>query len=117
MQNKHTPMDGLMRYASYLGYGKIHIKVDSKTGLRAIIAVHSTKLGPAIGGCRMIAYDNTNKAIEDALRLGYMMSYKAAITGVPHGGAKAVLIRPPVIKDREAYFECFGDFVNELGGA
>ncbi|OGT55176.1 MAG: hypothetical protein A3F43_01780, partial [Gammaproteobacteria bacterium RIFCSPHIGHO2_12_FULL_42_10] len=51
-----------------------------------------------------------------ALRLGYMMSYKAAITGLPHGGAKSVLMRPRVIKDRVAYFEAFGEFMNELGG-
>src|SRR4029077_5481523 len=87
-----------------------------KTGLFAIVAIHSLKLGPAIGGCRMVHYDSMDKAIEDALRLGYMMSYKSAITNLPHGGAKAVLVKPKVIKDREAYFEKFGEFVNELGG-
>ncbi len=113
---KHTNMDALVRYAKYLGYGDLHFKVDNRTGLHAIVAIHSTKRGPAIGGCRMITYDTINQAIEDALRLGYMMSYKAAIAELPHGGAKAVLIRPPFIKDRAAYFETFGEFLNELGG-
>ena len=115
-QMKHTQMDGLMRYARYLGFGDLHIKIDEKSGLKAIVAIHSTKRGPAIGGCRILHYQTTNQAIEDALRLGYMMSYKAAITNLPHGGAKAVLMKPAVIKNRDAYFEAFGEFMNELGG-
>jgi leucine dehydrogenase len=118
---KHSPrlhhtVDRLMRYARSLGYGDVHTKIDSKTGLHAIIAVHNLKHGPAIGGCRMVSYQSIDKAWEDALRLGYMMSYKAAINNLPHGGAKAVIIKPAIIKDREAYFEKFGEFVNELGG-
>lgn len=117
---RHTPSvnhtDSLIRYAEFLGYGDIHIKIDQKTGLKAIVAVHNLKRGPAIGGCRMVEYQTMDKAIEDSLRLGYMMSYKAAINNLPHGGGKAVLIKPKVIKDREAYFEKFGEFVNELGG-
>ncbi|HEX4044747.1 MAG TPA: Glu/Leu/Phe/Val dehydrogenase dimerization domain-containing protein [Gammaproteobacteria bacterium] len=112
----YTICDSLMRYAEFLGYGETHIKIDQKTGLKAIIAIHNLKRGPAIGGCRMVAYSHVDKAMEDALRLGYMMSFKAAINNLPHGGAKAVLIKPPVIKDREAYFEKFGEFVHELGG-
>ncbi|TAK77691.1 MAG: amino acid dehydrogenase [Gammaproteobacteria bacterium] len=108
--------DSLMRYAEFLGYGEVHTKIDEKTGLKAIIAIHSLRRGPAIGGCRMVTYPSDAKAYEDVLRLGYMMSYKAAINNLPHGGAKAVLIKPAVIKDREAYFEKFGEFVNELGG-
>ncbi len=113
---KHTRLDGLMRYAELLGYGDVHIKVDKQTGLKAFIAVNNLKRGPAIGGCRLATYASANKAMEDALRLGYMMSYKAAINNLPHGGAKAVIIKPDVIEDREAFFEKFGDFVNELGG-
>ena len=105
-----------MRYAEFLGFGDLHTRIDEKTGLKAIVAIHNLKRGPAIGGCRMLHYDNVNKAIEDALRLGYMMSYKAAINNLPHGGAKSVLIKPKVIKDREAYFEKFGEFINDLGG-
>jgi leucine dehydrogenase len=113
---RHTELDGLFRYANFLNYGDVHFKFDRATGLQAIVAIHNLKRGPAIGGCRLIHYSSTNAALEDALRLGYMMSYKAAISNLNHGGAKAVLIKPAVIKDRKAYFEAFGDFVNELGG-
>jgi leucine dehydrogenase len=112
----YTVADSLMRYAEFLGYGEIHTKIDEATGLKAIVAINNLKRGPAIGGCRMFAYQTIDKALEDALRLGYMMSYKAAINNLAHGGAKAVLIKPKVIKDREAYFEKFGEFVNDLGG-
>ncbi len=108
--------DSLMRYAESLGYGSIHTKIDKKTGLFAIVAINNLNRGPAIGGCRMVHYASVNKAMEDALRLGYMMSYKAAITNLVHGGAKSVIIKPKVIKDREAFFETFGEFVNDLGG-
>lgn len=112
----HTGCDSLMRYARVLGFGDLHIKIDPKTGLQAIVAVHNLKRGPAIGGCRMVAYETVDQAIEDVLRLARMMSYKAAINNLPHGGGKSVIIKPKVITDRDAYFEKFGDFVNELGG-
>lgn len=115
-KTNYTVCDSLIRYAELLGYGELHTKIDEKTGLKAFVAIHNLNRGPAIGGCRMVAYQTVDRAIEDALRLGYMMSYKAAITNLPHGGAKAVLIKPAVIKDREAYFEKFGEFVQDLGG-
>lgn len=114
--SRFTVADSLMRYAEFLGYGDVHVKIDQKTGLKAIVAIHNLNRGPAIGGCRLANYQSVSKAMEDALRLGYMMSYKAAINYLPHGGAKAVIIKPKVIKDREAFFEKFGEFVNELGG-
>lgn len=112
----HTICDSLTRYAEFLGYGDIHTKIDKKTGLKAIVAVHNLNRGPAIGGCRMVHYHAMDAAYEDALRLGYMMSYKAAINNLPHGGAKAVIIKPQGDFDREALFEKFGEFVHELGG-
>lgn len=115
-QVHYTACDSLMRYADLLGYGEIHTKIDDKTGLKAIVAIHNLSRGPAIGGARCVAYQTMDKAVEDVLRLGYMMSYKAAINNLPHGGAKAVLIKPKVIKDRAAYFEKFGEFINSLGG-
>ncbi len=114
--SRYTAYDSLMRYARFLGYGDVHIKFDHETGLQAIVAIHNLNRGPAIGGCRMISYANMDNAMEDALRLGYMMSYKAAITNLPHGGAKSVIIKPKVIKNREALLEKFGEFVQELGG-
>ncbi len=112
----HTVCDSLMRYARALGFGDLHIKIDPSTGLQAIVAVHNLKRGPAIGGCRMVPYESVDQAIEDVLRLARMMSFKAAINNLPHGGGKSVIIKPKVIIDREAYFEKFGDFVNDLGG-
>lgn len=113
---RFTIADSLMRYAEFLGYGDVHTKIDEKTGLKAIIAVNNLKRGPAIGGCRFSTYQSMGTAMEDVLRLGYMMSYKAAINNLPHGGAKAVIIKPKVIKDYDALFEKFGEFVHELGG-
>src|SRR5690348_8420402 len=102
-KKRHSVLDSLMRYARMLGYGEIHAVVDGKTGLQGFVAIHNLNRGPAIGGCRMVPYATTAKAMEDAIRLGYMMSYKAAITNLNHGGAKAVLMRPTEIKDKEAY--------------
>ena len=113
---RRTVCDSLFRYAEFLEFGDIHIKFDAVTGLKAIIAVHNLKRGPAIGGCRLVSYGTVDKAIEDVLRLAHMMSFKAAANNLPHGGAKSVLIKPKIIKNREAYFEKFGEFVNSLGG-
>lgn len=109
----------LMRYAKMLGFGEIHTKIDSKTGLYAMIAVHSNKLGPALGGCRFYSYKCPELALEDVLRLAYGMTLKAAACGLPSGGAKAVIIKPASLTDSEArktLFRSFGDFVNELNG-
>ena len=111
-----TVYDRLFRYAEFLGFGELHIKIDQKTGLRAIIALHSTVPGPAIGGCRCLTYDTTDQALADALRLAQMMSYKAAAANLSHGGAKAVLMKHGNIKDRQSYFESFGKFVDEMDG-
>lgn len=96
--------------------GGLHIKHDPETGLIAIIAIHSTALGPALGGCRFIEYSTIEEAITDALRLARGMSYKAAITGVPTGGGKAVIMKPKNIDDLEKFFGKFGQFVEQLGG-
>ncbi len=113
---RKTECMDLFATAKAQGFGEIHLKYDPETQLRAIIAVHSTKLGPAAGGCRCRPYLSTEAAIDDALRLARSMSYKAALAGLPCGGGKAVLIQPEAIPDREAYFEAFGDFVESLGG-
>ncbi|MCD6046096.1 MAG: ldh [Gammaproteobacteria bacterium] len=98
------------------GFGDIHYKVDTATGLQAIIAIHSTKRGPALGGCRFIHYDSSQEAIIDAMRLAKGMSYKTAIAGLPVGGGKAVIMKPDNLTDRPALFRAFGQFVQELGG-
>jgi leucine dehydrogenase len=106
----------LMRYARMLKFGDIHTKIDPKTGLHAIIAIHNTKLGAPIGGCRFYSYAAPELALKDALRLSYGMTLKAAACGLPHGGAKAVIIKPKHDFDRKALFRSFGDFIQELNG-
>src|SRR3990167_5839660 len=112
----HTLCDSLFRYAEFLKFGEVHVKIDEATGLKAIVAIHNLKLGPAIGGCRFVTYATADKAIEDALRLAQMMSFKSAANNLPHGGGKAVLIKPKRMRNHEAYFEKFGEFVEALGG-
>lgn len=94
----------------------LHLAQDPATGLKAIIAIHSTRLGPALGGCRYLPYPNDEAAIGDAIRLAQGMSYKAALAGLEQGGGKAVIIRPPHLDNRGALFEAFGRFIESLGG-
>ncbi|WP_028387570.1 Leu/Phe/Val dehydrogenase [Legionella fairfieldensis] len=108
--------DDFLDYALSHGFGDLHFKVDAATGMKAIVAIHNTKLGPALGGCRFIEYPNTAMAINDAMRLARGMSYKAASVNLPLGGGKAVIIKPAKTYDREGYLHAFGRFVNELGG-
>jgi leucine dehydrogenase len=88
---------------------------DEKTGLQAIIAIHSTALGPAVGGCRMWDYKTSDEALTDALRLSKGMTYKASISGLNWGGGKSVLVGPPSAKTPEM-LKKFGEFVDRLGG-
>ena len=89
---------------------------DAATGLRAIIAVHSTVLGPAAGGCRMWPYATTTEAVSDVLRLSRGMSYKNAMAQLPFGGGKAVIIADPRQPKSPELFEAFGRFVDSHGG-
>ncbi|GLQ32142.1 Glu/Leu/Phe/Val family dehydrogenase [Litoribrevibacter albus] len=84
--------------------------------LNAIVAIHSTELGPALGGCRFVPYSDTASAALDAARLAQGMSYKAALAGVPFGGGKSVILYPEGEFDREALFEAFGSVVEQLNG-
>lgn len=97
-------------------YGEVHFKHDRATGLKAIVAVHDSRLGPSLGGCRFLPYDTDEEAVIDALRLARGMTYKAALAGLAHGGGKSVLIRPKQHFDRVAMFRAFGRFVDDLGG-
>jgi leucine dehydrogenase len=111
-----SAQDDFLDYALEHGFGDLHFKVDSATGMKAIIAIHNTKLGPALGGCRFIEYPNTVSAIYDVMRLARGMSYKAASVNLPLGGGKAVIIKPSEPFDRVAYFHAFGKFIAELNG-
>ena len=94
----------------------LHVTQDPATGLQAIIALHSTRLGPALGGCRYLTYSDTHSAVADAARLAQSMSYKAALAGLPFGGGKAVILRPAHVPNRGALFEAFGRFIETLNG-
>ncbi len=89
---------------------------DENVGLKAIIAIHSTVLGPALGGSRMWNYESEEDALNDVLRLSRGMTYKAAVTGLNLGGGKAVIIGDPKKDKSEALFRSFGRFVQGLGG-
>ncbi|MAW21577.1 MAG: leucine dehydrogenase [Flavobacteriales bacterium] len=89
---------------------------DSETGLKAIIAIHNTTLGPALGGTRMWNYDNEYDALNDVLRLSRGMSLKAAISGLDLGGGKAVIIGDSNTQKTEVLMRKFGQYVESLGG-
>ena len=89
---------------------------DPATGLRAIVAIHSTALGPALGGTRFFPYASTADALADVLDLSRGMSYKAALAGLDLGGGKAVIIGDPVQLRSEALLRAYGRFVQSLGG-
>ena len=89
---------------------------DESAGLKGIIAIHDTTLGPALGGVRMWSYNNEQEAIRDVLRLSRGMTYKAAISGLNLGGGKAVIIGDPHKDKTEKLFRAFGRFVDSLGG-
>ncbi len=89
---------------------------DAASGLSAIIAIHSTALGPAAGGCRVWRYASEQDAIHDVLRLSQGMSYKNAMAGLAFGGGKAVILKGADFTPDDALFEKFGDFVDSLGG-
>ena len=95
---------------------ELHQFRDPVTGLRALIALHSTRLGPALGGCRCLPYPDENTAEIDVCRLARGMSFKAAMAGLPLGGGKAVIIEPAKTYDRQALFQSFGRAVESLGG-
>lgn len=94
----------------------LHFFSDEATGLEAVVAIHNTRLGPALGGCRYLAYNSVEDAIADAMRLARGMSYKAALAGLDQGGGKAVILRQPHTADRAALFEAFGRCIESLRG-
>jgi len=89
---------------------------DKSSGLKAIIAIHSTKLGAAVGGCRLWDYANDEAALVDVLRLSKSMTYKNAMAGLKMGGGKSVIIGDPKTLKSTALFEAFGHALNNLNG-
>ncbi len=106
----------LLDYMQKYSYKKVLVCNDTQTGLRAIIAIHSTDLGPATGGLRMWPYASEKEAIFDALRLARGMTYKYAAAGLNLGGGKAVIIGDPKRDKTEALLRAYARFVDQLGG-
>lgn len=89
---------------------------DSATGLKGIIAIHNTALGPALGGCRMFPYSSEEAALIDVLNLSRAMSYKAAAAGIDAGGGKSVIIGSPETDKTPELFQAFGQYIESLRG-
>lgn len=102
--------------ADALGHEQVVFCHDKHTGLKAIIAIHNTVLGPAMGGTRMWAYNSESEALEDVLRLSRGMTFKNAMAGLHLGGGKAVIIGDARTIKTEALLRMYGKFINSLNG-
>jgi valine dehydrogenase (NAD+) len=98
------------------GYEQVVFCHDRASGLRAIVAIHSTVLGPGLGGTRFYPYPSEDAALDDVLRLAKGMTYKAAVSGVDLGGGKAVILGDPATDKSEALLRAYARFVHSLGG-
>jgi leucine dehydrogenase len=99
-----------------MGHEEVVFLHRKECGLKAIVAIHSTALGPALGGCRMRPYENEEEALVDVLRLSQGMTYKNAVAGLNLGGGKSVIIGDPEKDKSEELFRSFGRLINSLGG-
>jgi leucine dehydrogenase len=108
-------MESIFEKVQQMGHEQVVFCHDANSGLKAIIAIHNTTLGPALGGTRLWSYQSDEDAIIDALRLSRGMTYKNAISGLNIGGGKAVIIADPSMKS-EALWRRYGRFVNSLNG-
>ncbi len=107
---------GIFEQMAQYGHEQLVFCYDKSTGLRAIIAIHDTTLGPALGGLRMWQYEREEDAVTDVLRLSRGMTYKNSAMGLNLGGGKAVLWGDPRTDKSEELFRAFGKFVESLGG-
>ena len=106
----------ILQQMSTEGHEQVAMFSDPGSGLKAIIAIHDTTLGPACGGTRMWPYENEADALTDVLRLSQAMTYKSAAAGLHFGGGKAVIIGDPYTQKTEALMRAYGRFVDTLGG-
>ena len=107
---------GVFNHPEFDHHDSVHYFEDPASGLKAIIAIHSTALGPAAGGCRRWTYASDDLALTDVLRLSRGMTFKNAIAGLPFGGGKAVILASEHAPKSTALFEAFGRAVDSLGG-
>lgn len=98
------------------GHEQVVFMQDKKTNLKSVIAIHSTVLGPAVGGCRMYPYDTEDDMLTDALRLSEGMTYKSAAAGDDYGGGKTVIWGDPATDKSEGLFRAVGRFINNFNG-
>jgi len=110
------PYIDITSHPSFESHEHVDIRTDPQTGLRSIIAIHDTTLGPALGGCRMWAYGSAEQALDDVLRLSRGMTYKNALAGLPLGGGKAVVIADPKTDKSPALMGSFARHVDSLAG-
>ena len=116
MSGNSSNFTSVLDQLSASGHKKVVFCNDPDTGLKAIIAIHDTTLGPALGGTRMFTYSSEAEALEDVLRLSKAMTYKAAITGLNLGGGKAVIIGDSRKIKTEALMRSYGRFIKNLNG-
>ena len=106
----------VFEYMNSWGHEQLVMCTDAEVGLKAVIAIHDTTLGPACGGVRIWPYGSEQEAVQDALRLSRAMTYKSAAADLPLGGGKAVLIADSHTQKTEALLRSYGRFVETLGG-
>lgn len=106
----------VFQHAAFDHHELVAYHADPASGLRAIIAVHNTRLGKGLGGCRMWPYASEDEALTDVLRLSRGMTYKAALAGLPQGGGKSVILGDPRRDKTPAMMRAMGRFVDTLGG-
>jgi leucine dehydrogenase len=106
----------MFSHADYDGHEKLLFAFDAASGLRALVAIHSSVLGPAFGGCRMYPYAEEGQALADVLRLSKGMTYKAAICSLPYGGGKSVIMGDPRRDKTAALLHAMGRLVESLSG-
>ncbi len=109
-------MSDLFQEMNFKDHEQVVFCNDSDTGLKSIIAIHNTTIGPALGGCRMWSYKSEDDALKDVLRLSRGMSYKSAIANLNLGGGKAIIIGDHKTDKSEPLFRSFGRFVDGLSG-
>ena len=112
-----TPPASVLAEVESRGHEKVHFFKNEKSDTLAIIAVHNTKIGPSLGGCRMRDYSSLESALADVLNLSHAMSYKNSLCGINFGGGKSVIVAPrDLSQGRDELFRWFGDCVQAVGG-
>ncbi len=113
---REVSKERLSSFSDYDNHESVYSFYDEGIGLKGFVAVHSTRLGPATGGTRYWTYASEDDALRDALRLSRAMTYKCGVSGVPHGGGKAVIMRDPAHRKNPSMMARYGEYINELNG-